>query len=314
MRTIAISLISVFAIAGSVPALAECPADLAKVEKAMRYGSMQDTEKAATTVENSSTCETWEQKTADAYLSQILIQQARKIDPALRDVKAVALVKKAAVLDVDWHAHEILGKVQRAAGDYQSATESFQSAINLLAVKSTAPDGAWKNVASDDELTNLGREADEAKHLTASGPQGVLVAAKSDRAGNPGGVFSGVLKRGALGVHLPAPILFEYDSAKLTKVGEEAAQQVAAYLLREKPNTITVYGHTDHVGSESYNMDLSKRRAATVVEFLKSQSISARMTPVGKGFSEPRKLSDGSNYPQAKIDELNRRVEFDWNK
>jgi len=140
------------------------------------------------------------------------------------------------------------------------------------------------------------------------------VTAKPDRAGNPGGVFSSALNRGAVGIRVPAPILFEYDSAALTKVGEDAAKELADFLRKQKPNVITVVGHTDHVGGEAYNLDLSKRRAAAVVEFLKGQSISARMTAVGKGFSEPRKLSEDVTYSQAQIDQLNRRVEFDWNR
>ncbi|WP_454622374.1 OmpA family protein [Bradyrhizobium cenepequi] len=66
----------------------------------------------------------------------------------------------------------------------------------------------------------------------------------------------------------------------LTKIGEDAANELAEFLRTQKPNVITVVGHTDHVGGEAYNLDLSKRRAAAVVEFLKGQNISARMTAV----------------------------------
>ncbi|MBR0749990.1 OmpA family protein [Bradyrhizobium japonicum] len=317
MRTTkVICLVSLLAISTSWQALAECPSELTKVEKAVRSGSLQEAEAAAQAVGNSGMCEVSEQEAADAYLSQAQLQQARKIDPALRDARAAALVQQAAGRDKYWRAWEAQGRIQRSRNDFRGATESFQSAINLIALASNASAGPWKNLnlASAVEIAALAREADEAKHLAASGPQAVLVTAKPDRAGNPGGVFSAALNRGAVGVRVPAPILFEYDSAALTKMGEDAAKELTEYLRKQKPNVITVVGHTDHAGSEAYNLDLSKRRAAAVVEFLKGQNISARMTAIGKGFSEPRKLSEDTTYTQAQIDQLNRRVEFDWNR
>ena len=112
---------------------------------------------------------------------------------------------------------------------------------------------------------------------------------------------------------MPAPILFEFNSAQLTKVGTEAAQEFASFLKGRDAKSITVTGHTDHVGSEAYNMDLSKRRAATVAAFLNGNGVTGRIVTVGKGFSEPWKTSQGSTYTQSQIDDLNRRVEFDWN-
>ncbi|WP_455153281.1 hypothetical protein [Bradyrhizobium cenepequi] len=211
-----ICLASLLAVLTPFQALAECPSDLAKVENAMRSGSVQETEAAARAVDNSAMCEVSEQEAADAYLSQAQLQQARKIDPTLRDVRAIALVQQAAGRDKYWRAWQAQGRIQRSRNDFKGATESFQSAINLVALASNASAGAWRNMnlASSVEIATLTHEADEAKHLAASGPQAVLVTAKPDRAGNPGGVFSSALNRGAVGVRVPAPILFEYDSAR----------------------------------------------------------------------------------------------------
>lgn len=312
----AIALSVAFLAAGSMPARAGCPADLAGIEKAMSSASWQDMEAMVRKIDASIVCEPWEQTKASGLLSTRLVVEAKKIDPALKQASAAALVEKAAKLDVDWRALELQGKLQRTAGKFREAAASFQEAINLIANSDGAkgvPATAWKNEATKTERVNLATQADEAKHLAAAGPQGVLVIASADRAGNPGGVFSAAVDRGAVGVRVPVPILFEFNSAQLTKVGMEAAQEFVSFLKGRDPKSITVTGHTDRVGSEAYNLDLSKRRAATVASFLKDNGIAGKIVTVGRGFSEPWKTSQGATYTQPQIDELSRRVEFDWN-
>lgn len=310
--TAAIAVSAAFLTVGSLPAWADCPADIGGVESAMQSAHWQDMEALVRQIGTSRTCEPWEKRKASGLLSTKLISEARKIDPELKQPQAAALIEKAARSAVDWRSLELLGRLQRSAGKFREATVSFQEAINLIAFAGgdNASSSAWKNEAGEAERAMLAAEADEAKHLAAAG--GVLVAAATDRAGNPGGVFSAAVDRGAVGIRVPSPILFQFNSSELTGIGTEAAQEMATFLKERSPNSITVTGHTDHVGSESYNMDLSKRRAATVATYLKEKGVTAGIVTVGKGFSEPRKVSAGSNYSQSQIDELNRRVEFDW--
>src|SRR5262249_34681286 len=142
-------------------------------------------------------CAPSEKAKGKGLLSQKLILEAKQIDPSFRDARATALVDKAIALHVDWRAFQIKGRLERAAGRFQPATEAFQNAINLIADwdadKANGTDGksvssadAWSNDASKAERTNLAREADETKHLAAA-EQGVLVVAGTDRDGNPGG-------------------------------------------------------------------------------------------------------------------------------
>ena len=54
------------------------------------------------------------------------------------------------------------------------------------------------------------------------------------------------------------------------------------------PNTITITGHTDSIGSDAYNQTLSERRANSVAEFLASQGLNrAKMQVSGRGESQP---------------------------
>jgi len=69
---------------------------------------------------------------------------------------------------------------------------------------------------------------------------------------------------------------------------------------------IRVEGHTDNVGSRPYNLDLSRRRAESVVAYIVSKSVPrGRLTAVGLGFDRPL-APNTTALGRAK----NRRVQF----
>lgn len=99
-------------------------------------------------------------------------------------------------------------------------------------------------------------------------------------------------------------INFSFNSAEIPADAVPFIDTVAA-LMREEPDLVLmVEGHTDAVGSDSYNLDLSKRRAAAVGAYLveTGQVDLGRMVIRGKGESEPL-TTDPS-------DGVNRRVQF----
>ncbi len=64
-------------------------------------------------------------------------------------------------------------------------------------------------------------------------------------------------------------ILFDFDSARVKKDSYPILKNLADTLQYDLPGIkLTVVGHTDSVGSEQYNLELSKRRAQAVKEFL----------------------------------------------
>ena len=84
-------------------------------------------------------------------------------------------------------------------------------------------------------------------------------------------------------------VQFEFDSVELTSSGQSALDQLAIALRSEKLNNsrFVIEGHTDAKGSREYNVALSTRRAAAVLNFLVEQGVDAgRLTSIGKGFSE----------------------------
>nr|WP_298372444.1 OmpA family protein [uncultured Halomonas sp.] len=102
---------------------------------------------------------------------------------------------------------------------------------------------------------------------------------------------------------------FEFDSAKLTVGAEDILDGVADKLRGNENVRVRVEGHTDSVGPDSYNKDLSQRRADSVKSYLASQGISeSRMQAIGYGEEQPV-ASNETAVGRAK----NRRVELgEW--
>jgi OOP family OmpA-OmpF porin len=86
------------------------------------------------------------------------------------------------------------------------------------------------------------------------------------------------------------PIFFEFNSATLRPDGRELLDKVGAALASSELETFrfSVEGHTDSVGSESYNTALSNQRAEAVRAYLLTQGVPAdRLDVVGRGESSP---------------------------
>jgi outer membrane protein OmpA-like peptidoglycan-associated protein len=101
-------------------------------------------------------------------------------------------------------------------------------------------------------------------------------------------------------------VLFDTNQANLKPGGVRAVQKVADILKQNSQRTIFVEGFTDSRGSDSYNQNLSERRANAVRDALVGMGISSeRITMRGLGKSFPVASNDNEAGRQ-----LNRRVEI----
>jgi OOP family OmpA-OmpF porin len=99
-------------------------------------------------------------------------------------------------------------------------------------------------------------------------------------------------------------VQFAFNSAELTEEDKLILDEVAGNLARLKFVSGTVIGHTDSIGPEEFNQQLSERRAQSVVAYLESRGIEpGRLAASGAGESEP--IADNST---AEGRALNRRV------
>jgi OmpA-OmpF porin, OOP family len=84
-------------------------------------------------------------------------------------------------------------------------------------------------------------------------------------------------------------ILFDFNEATVKSESAPALTEIAKYLASSPETKVLIVGHTDNVGSYAFNLDLSQRRAAAVVDALTAQHRIARerMTPIGVSFASP---------------------------
>ena len=101
-------------------------------------------------------------------------------------------------------------------------------------------------------------------------------------------------------------IRFDYNSADISRNAMPAVQELGKALSDAslKESTFVVAGHTDAVGGEAYNQDLSERRADTIKKYLteKYGLNGANLVTVGYGKTKPKD-------PNAPMDPVNRRVQ-----
>jgi outer membrane protein OmpA-like peptidoglycan-associated protein len=99
---------------------------------------------------------------------------------------------------------------------------------------------------------------------------------------------------------------FETDSADIKPGFNSTMDKLADVVVRYGKTTLTVVGHTDDVGSNAYNQQLSERRALSVARYLESKQVdSMRLATAGKGETQPVAPNASDSGRQA-----NRRVEI----
>ena len=101
-------------------------------------------------------------------------------------------------------------------------------------------------------------------------------------------------------------VLFDFDKAELLSASYKELNQLYEY-LKEFPNfKIEIYGHTDNVGLEKRNKELSELRAKAVSDYLISLGLdSNRIKSFGFGSSKPITTNATPSGRQT-----NRRVAF----
>ena len=107
-------------------------------------------------------------------------------------------------------------------------------------------------------------------------------------------------------------VLFDFDKSELRPQAAEALERVAQIIRQRQPREVRIVGHTDSIGSDEYNKQLSERRAASVENWLSAHAGAGLppMRTIGRGEEEPaapNTTSDGKDNPEGR--QKNRRVE-----
>jgi outer membrane protein OmpA-like peptidoglycan-associated protein len=207
-----------------------------------------------------------------------------------------------------WQVLAALGDKAKAAKQHAEAASKFQEAlddIRNVAANPTAP--------PRELIASLVKKA-EAESLLAK-----TYVKRVDRSGAVGGLACQTF-RGFTTKRTALPVEFKYKQPELgtgngidalTDKGRSAAEDLFAFLSQQGAPSIQLIGHTDPIGSDDYNRQLSERRAATLKGFLVSKGYSGAIRISGKGRDEPFQADDPGSYTEAERHQLDRRVELD---
>jgi outer membrane protein OmpA-like peptidoglycan-associated protein len=246
----------------------------------------------------------------DAYRLQEIDFAIEAAGSALTDgerKQMIEFAQDAIRIGGTWRSAETMGDYYARRGEFTDALRWYETGISFLSRASTS--------STPLDREQLLARAEAAKHQASDDSEGrhsaSFASTTRDADGSLGGIYSRDLLRGAEAVAVPLPINFFYDETRFTPVGEKAMEELLEAVKQQNIETMMLVGHTDPRGNHNYNVELSKRRAAAVRDYLLSHGVSARIDVDGKGPDSPFDVSL-LGRPVAKEEEwaLDRRVEW----
>ncbi|MBV7547752.1 OmpA family protein [Pseudomonas sp. PDM26] len=196
----------------------------------------------------------------------------------------------AGLQKTDWPTCAAVGGV---VGAGLGATESSAWAgYGALLVGGTAAAYCWVHGDGDED----GDGVPDSRDKCPGTPKGVKVDANGCPPPAPVVEEAVVVQEETIVIR---DVHFQFDKATLTSSDKQVLDKIATRLKAEAPTAqLTVTGHTDSVGSDTYNQKLSDKRAHSVVEYLIEQGVprSNFVSVVGAGESQPvadNKTADG---------------------
>jgi outer membrane protein OmpA-like peptidoglycan-associated protein len=114
------------------------------------------------------------------------------------------------------------------------------------------------------------------------------------------------LRDDTLKLTLDSEVSFDFAKADIKPAFRSSLDKLAALIIKYNRTVVHVVGHTDSIGSELYNQQLSERRAQAVADYLVDYGVPRdRLRTEGRGEGEPRATNETEAGRQ-----LNRRVEL----
>jgi len=107
-----------------------------------------------------------------------------------------------------------------------------------------------------------------------------------------------------IAVTFASGLLFDFNSDVVRRTARSNLNELARSLDKYPDTELLIVGHTDAIGRDSYNQDLSERRAASAARYLDSRGVRTRIDTRGRGEREPIATNDTDAGRQQ-----NRRVE-----
>ena len=299
-------------VAGIAPARADCAKLQADFAQAVAAKSLDDAQKIEKQANTDITCETADRtKIRGQRIDLTLSLLDDPAGPLKTDAQREQALVDAATPAVSWRAASRLGDFRFGQRRYGEAIAFYTEAVRRASDKDITTSGLTAV-----QTSQLLKRTAAANALAVDDGGGTKEVPKefkmAIRAVGRGGVFSPIFKtRGAVIMPVPVPINFVVGKAVFTPGGEEMAAQLVQVLIEEKPEQITLIGHTDPSGTDDYNLWLSDQRVHAVAKYLGDHGVAVKITMVAKGKREPFDIGSLPSKPtQDEAWALDRRVEM----
>lgn len=114
-------------------------------------------------------------------------------------------------------------------------------------------------------------------------------------------------------VSMSDDVLFDFDRDTLRPEAADKLGKLAQLIRQKHPPRLDITGHTDSIGTDAYNLDLSIRRARSVENWLRDQGHVDGVNIVAEGHGKrepvaPNTQANGADDPAGR--QLNRRVDI----
>jgi outer membrane protein OmpA-like peptidoglycan-associated protein len=200
-------------------------------------------------------------------------------------------------------ANRLKKQAEKEAAEAQAQTAQNQLTADAAAAKAQA-DAAQAKAAADAAAAKAQADAEQAR-LAAQQADLDKTALRAKLAEQLNSVLQTRDTARGLIVNM-SDVLFDTAKYTLKPGAREKLSKVAGILLAYPGLNIEVDGHTDNVGGDEYNQNLSEQRAGSVRDYLVAQGVATNsVTAKGFGKTQPVATNDTAEGRQ-----INRRVEL----
>ncbi len=212
------------------------------------------------------------------------------------------------------HVESVAVESRTAAGIAQDSAAAASAALQRASDAARRADEAAGARRQAEDESAAARDAAEAANRDADLARREAATIREERQRELDRLYGALseiaeTRRTALGLVMNLgsdAVEFDFDRAELRPQNRELLSRIAGILLTSPGHSIYVYGHTDDVGSDVYNLDLSERRARAVTDYLIEAGIDPTIISAkGYGKSSPR-VAEATPEARAR----NRRVEI----
>ncbi len=241
--------------------------------------------------------------------AQLMAERAAREKAEAEAARAAALVQQQAAQDAAERSRLAAEQSRLAAEQANRDTATAQAARAAALAQQQAAQAAADQASRDRAQAEAARAAAQADADKSRKAAEQAEAEKADLRARLLSQLNTILQtrdsaRGLI-VNM-SDVLFDTGSYTLKPGAREKLAKISGILLAHPGLTLQIEGHTDSVGSDEYNQQLSERRAGSVQDFLVQQGVAAAgITAIGFGKTEPVASNDTSEGRQ-----LNRRVEL----